>query len=262
MTLSHSPCASHNSLGDPFAAFELLGCGVLARDSSEKIRFANRRLLGWTGYTASELIDQPLTVLIPPELDQLCHAELRAVASGDLRARLTVLRRKDRTSFPVIAVPQASSEPCMDGIYLATIIDVASIETAKPANSPHTRGLRGSLERISREMQILSLFADAAGTLEMPLHDERLSRLSKREREVLAQLLLGYRVPAIAQSLYLSPHTVRSHLKSIFRQLGVRSQSGAIALVRSLSGDSGLPNGYVEPHTEPQRREDFVRGER
>ena len=54
---------------------------------------------------------------------------------------------------------------------------------------------------------------------------EDLSSLSVREGEVLRNLLAGQRVPTIARSLYLSPHTVRNHLKSIFRKIGVRSQT-------------------------------------
>jgi DNA-binding NarL/FixJ family response regulator len=54
---------------------------------------------------------------------------------------------------------------------------------------------------------------------------EELRNLSSREREVLHSLLAGQRVPTIARALHLSPHTVRNHLKSIFRKLGVRSQT-------------------------------------
>ena len=48
----------------------------------------------------------------------------------------------------------------------------------------------------------------------------------------------GKRVPAISKSLHISPHTVRNHLKSIYRQIGVGSQSELIEHVRVL----GSPN--------------------
>ncbi len=49
--------------------------------------------------------------------------------------------------------------------------------------------------------------------------------LSPRERDVLDRLLRHQRVSLIADELSLSPHTVRNHLKSIFRKVGVRSQN-------------------------------------
>ncbi len=57
--------------------------------------------------------------------------------------------------------------------------------------------------------------------------------LSPREREILFRLLDGHRVSTIAQQLYLSPHTVRNHLKAIFRKTHVRSQAELITLARA-----------------------------
>lgn len=55
-----------------------------------------------------------------------------------------------------------------------------------------------------------------------------LRQLSAREREVLRLLLANRRVPQIATRLFISQHTVRTHLKSIFRKLDVHSQSELI----------------------------------
>ena len=56
--------------------------------------------------------------------------------------------------------------------------------------------------------------------------------LSKREREVLAELRNGGRVPTIARALSISPTTVRNHLQRIFWKLGVHSQSELVDHVR------------------------------
>jgi DNA-binding NarL/FixJ family response regulator len=53
---------------------------------------------------------------------------------------------------------------------------------------------------------------------------EELQALSLREREVLDMVAQGCRVSQIAQSLFISGHTVRNHLKAIFRKLDVHSQ--------------------------------------
>lgn len=59
-------------------------------------------------------------------------------------------------------------------------------------------------------------------------NEGRLARLSPREHEIL-ELLVNGRDPAqIADDLELSIHTVRSHLKRIFRKLEVHSTLGAV----------------------------------
>src|SRR5690606_8917346 len=59
-------------------------------------------------------------------------------------------------------------------------------------------------------------------------HEERLARLSPRELEILELLVNGRDAAAAAGSLELSIHTVRSHLKNIFRKLEVHSTVGAV----------------------------------
>lgn len=63
--------------------------------------------------------------------------------------------------------------------------------------------------------------------------DERFAALSKREQEVVWKLCEGHRVPMIAKTLFISPHTVRNHLKSIFEKIGVRSQSDLLEWARA-----------------------------
>ena len=52
--------------------------------------------------------------------------------------------------------------------------------------------------------------------------------LSPREREVLHYLAQGYRYKEIAEALFISPETVRSHLRSIYDKLHVRSRTEAV----------------------------------
>jgi DNA-binding NarL/FixJ family response regulator len=51
---------------------------------------------------------------------------------------------------------------------------------------------------------------------------------SGRELEVLLMLTKGYSNQKIAEKLFLSEHTVKTHLKNIFRKLSVSSRSEAI----------------------------------
>jgi DNA-binding NarL/FixJ family response regulator len=65
---------------------------------------------------------------------------------------------------------------------------------------------------------------------------DAVSEMSAREREVLQLLLSNHRVAAIATLLFISPHTVRNHLKSIFKKLGVGSQVELIERLRHGGG--------------------------
>ena len=56
--------------------------------------------------------------------------------------------------------------------------------------------------------------------------------LSERELDVLVHLEQGIAVAEIAATLYLSVHTCRDHLKSVYKKLGVNSQLQAVAVAR------------------------------
>ncbi len=60
-----------------------------------------------------------------------------------------------------------------------------------------------------------------------------LGQLSARERQIVELLLASRRVPGIAATLGISPHTVRNHLKAVFRKLGVHSQEALLELLRT-----------------------------
>jgi DNA-binding NarL/FixJ family response regulator len=52
--------------------------------------------------------------------------------------------------------------------------------------------------------------------------------LSEREREVLSLLATGATNREIADSLYLSPHTVKEHTSALYRKLGARNRAEAV----------------------------------
>jgi len=59
--------------------------------------------------------------------------------------------------------------------------------------------------------------------------DADLAKLTRREREVLAMLGKGMTNKEIAQALYLSPNTVKRHIKAVFAKLGVNTRAAAAA---------------------------------
>ncbi len=58
--------------------------------------------------------------------------------------------------------------------------------------------------------------------------------LSGRENDVLAQLVAGYSNREIANRLFVSENTVKTHLNNIYSKLGVNRRSQAIAKAREL----------------------------
>ena len=116
--------------------------------------------------------------------------------------------------------------------YLSKEMELASLP----------RALRGSLDgeaAISRRlaMQLVQHYR-AAPMGGMGLRPVR-SDLTDREWEVLDLLSGGANTEDIARVLVLSTETVRSHLKNLYRKLGVRSRDEAVeaaARIRELGG--------------------------
>jgi DNA-binding CsgD family transcriptional regulator len=60
--------------------------------------------------------------------------------------------------------------------------------------------------------------------------------LTPREREVIRLVARGETNREVARSLWISPHTVRSHLEHIFEKLGVTTRAAAVARVFAAGG--------------------------
>lgn len=62
--------------------------------------------------------------------------------------------------------------------------------------------------------------------------------LTGREREILALTADGQSVGQIAQRLFLSPNTVKTHLQNLYEKLGVSDRAAAVA--------EGMRQGVLE----------------
>lgn len=58
--------------------------------------------------------------------------------------------------------------------------------------------------------------------------------LTKREREILELILLGRNAPFIAEELVISTNTVKTHIKRIYRKLGIHSRQDLADLTEEL----------------------------
>ncbi len=80
----------------------------------------------------------------------------------------------------------------------------------------------------------------------MAARDDRLP-LSKREREIMTLAAAGGQSSDMAESLFLSPETIKSHIQNAMAKLGAhtRAHAVAIALVTGQIAwtDDSLPSG-------------------
>ena len=69
--------------------------------------------------------------------------------------------------------------------------------------------------------------------------DGRSAVLTSRERDVLERLAEGRGTEEVAALLHVSPHTVRSRIKSLLRKMGARNREHAVAIA--------LTEGTIHP---------------
>ena len=68
--------------------------------------------------------------------------------------------------------------------------------------------------------------------------DQEVTKLSKREHQVLEELSKGLSDKVIARNLGITENTIRFHLKNIFRKLGVHSRLQAVTEAKTLLLDT------------------------
>lgn len=83
--------------------------------------------------------------------------------------------------------------------------------------------------------------------LSLPLQTAKLFGLSKREQEIVEKLLEGKNDRQIAGELYISPRTVDTHLRNIFRKCGVNSRLQLSRLISDYSHYSDYGNFRNSP---------------
>jgi DNA-binding CsgD family transcriptional regulator len=165
--------------------------------------------------------------------DHRRYREANAAASellGRPREQLRDLRVDDLVPEPARAgVPALWETFLADGSLDGTIVLLgaggAQVEVGFSATANIVPGLHlAVLNRPERSDPVLD--RSAAGE---PGHAAG-ARLSAREREVLTLLALGASGADIAERLFLSPETVRTHTRRAREKLGARSRSHAITL--------------------------------
>lgn len=133
--------------------------------------------------------------------------------------RTVVLAEKDDPSRAALALQAGASgwvaKDCSLQRLLAVIRGVLRDETHLPA---------ALLTGVLREL--------TAARKHRTESERLVESLTPREREVLRCMVAGLGRKAVAERLYLSPHTVRTHMQNVLGKLGVHSTLAAVALAR------------------------------
>lgn len=88
-------------------------------------------------------------------------------------------------------------------------------------------------------LNLLSAPVDSDEASPQMLAREQLISLTERERDIFIQIALGLSRAAIAQKLDISPHTVATHLRSIYKKLEISSR----AEIGVLAAEAGVLDG-------------------
>ena len=93
---------------------------------------------------------------------------------------------------------------------------IAALDEIKAGGSPMSPSIA---RKVLREFQRPAVHEELQGMI---------SPLSSRETEILDVLYRGLSITQIADKLFISPHTVQTHIKKIYTKLHVNSRSQAI----------------------------------
>jgi DNA-binding NarL/FixJ family response regulator len=155
-----------------------------------------------------------------PELDGV-EATRRLVAAG-ARARILVLTTFDLDEYVYAAIRAGASGFLLKDVEPSELVDAIRVVAAG-----------NSLFGPAATERLLTRFAQAD-----PRPVQSLEGLTEREREILRLLATGLSNAEIAQRLYLSETTVKTHVSSVLRKLRVRDRVQAVIA----AFDAGLVN--------------------
>jgi DNA-binding NarL/FixJ family response regulator len=163
-----------------------------------------------------------------PVLDGL-EATRRLVAFGT-QARIVILTTFDLDEYVYAAIRAGASGFLLKDVRPQQLVDAIQVVAAGDALLAPT---------VTR--RLLERFAET-----LPAPDERaseLATLTERELEVLTLLAAGLSNGELAKRLFLSETTVKTHVSSLLRKLGLRDRVQAVVLAYEA--------GLVRPRSTP-----------
>jgi DNA-binding NarL/FixJ family response regulator len=137
----------------------------------------------------------------------------RRLVDADTRARILVLTTFDLDEYVYAAVRAGASGFLLKDVQPADLVDAIRVVAAG-----------NSLFGPSATQRLVERFARAPETKATAALDA----LTEREREILRLLAEGRSNAELADQLYLSEATVKTHVSAVLRKLGVRDRVQAV----------------------------------
>ena len=202
---------------------------LLLADDEETFRNSVAVLLRREGYACdvASTVDDAIEKLNANAYDLLI-TDLRMPGNMDLE--LLKAASAGNGALPVIVVTAFPSVPTAIEAVRCAVVDYL----VKPFDFDQlVRAVRQALKARSAARMLESLrsvlgdggtVAQIARRAATPSNGHASDSLTPREREIVSALSTGQRVGAIAERLGVSEHTVRNHLKAVYRKLDVHSQ--------------------------------------
>jgi PAS domain S-box-containing protein len=211
--------------------FDDVDATVGLADSDRRIELISSDVTSLLGYSPAGCIGRALVDLVhPSDVGALLDLFAR-VATDNVSAGVRVRGRTASGSWRPIDVAIGPVQRNESAVGFAAL--PAQPITVAPGRVATDRAaeLEQHLMRIAREVEAAGLI-DGAAQIPDPERVPGLADLTSRQWQILTRLLQGDRVSTIANEMSLRPSTVRNHLSTIYRKLGVHSQVELIEKLR------------------------------
>ncbi|SBS71643.1 response regulator transcription factor [uncultured Microbacterium sp.] len=222
---------------------------ILICEDSALLREGLVRVLEDAGHTVVAAVPdaRDLVAVVDEAAPELCILDVRLPPTfTDEGIRAALALRGAHPALPVLVLSQYVEERYASDLITGQGAALGYLLKDRVAD---VRDFLASIERIGAGATVLDPEV-VAQLLTRRARDERMERLTDRERTVLALIAEGKSNQAIAQTLFISEASVEKHITSLFQKLGLEQDEHGnrrvlAALVHLEHGGSQPQNGAL-----------------